>query len=128
MEGLTLDSGALIAFERQDRLVMAHLREALQRGVELTVPAVVVAEVWRGGPRAARLAPLAGAGVVEPLREPLARVAGEAIAAIKNSTVVDAVVMAVAERLKARAIATLDLRHFGAVSIQGNPKLLPRHA
>ncbi|MHC4972945.1 MAG: type II toxin-antitoxin system VapC family toxin [Planctomycetota bacterium] len=39
---------------------------------------------------------------------------------------VDATVMAVAERLKANAIATLDLRHFGAVGIQGRPKLLPR--
>jgi predicted nucleic acid-binding protein len=38
----------------------------------------------------------------------------------------DAVVIAVAERLKADAIATLDLRHFSAVSIRGNPKLLPR--
>jgi predicted nucleic acid-binding protein len=39
---------------------------------------------------------------------------------------VDAVVMATAERLGARAIATLDLRHFGAVAILGNPILLPR--
>ena len=39
---------------------------------------------------------------------------------------VDAVVMATAERLKADAIATLDLRHFGAVTIKGNPRLLPR--
>jgi predicted nucleic acid-binding protein len=39
---------------------------------------------------------------------------------------VDAAVMATAERLKADAIATLDLRHFGAVRIKGNPKLLPR--
>lgn len=38
----------------------------------------------------------------------------------------DAVVIAVAERLKADAIATLDLRHFSAVAIRGNPKLLPR--
>jgi predicted nucleic acid-binding protein len=41
---------------------------------------------------------------------------------------VDGVVMAVAERLEAEAIATLDLRHFGAVSIRGGPKLLPRDA
>jgi uncharacterized protein len=40
--------------------------------------------------------------------------------------VVDAVVIAVAERLKADAIATLDLRHFGAVAIKGSPRLLPR--
>lgn len=39
---------------------------------------------------------------------------------------VDAVVIAVAERLKASAIATLDLRDFGAVRITGSPKLLPR--
>ena len=38
----------------------------------------------------------------------------------------DAVVIAVAERLKAEAIATLDLKHFGAVRIAGNPRLLPR--
>jgi predicted nucleic acid-binding protein len=39
---------------------------------------------------------------------------------------VDAVVIAVAERLAAGSIATLDLRHFGAVPIRGAPRLLPR--
>jgi predicted nucleic acid-binding protein len=39
---------------------------------------------------------------------------------------VDAVVMATATRLKARAIATLDLRHFAAIAIPGSPRLLPR--
>ena len=39
---------------------------------------------------------------------------------------VDAVVIAVAERTRADAIATLDLRHFGAVKIAGSPRLLPR--
>ena len=39
---------------------------------------------------------------------------------------VDGVVMAVAERLDAEAIATLDLRHFGAVTLRGNPRLFPR--
>ena len=41
---------------------------------------------------------------------------------------VDAVVMAVAERLRASAIATLDLKHFGAITIKGRPRLLPRAA
>jgi hypothetical protein len=41
---------------------------------------------------------------------------------------VDAVVIAVAERLRAPAIATLDLRHFGAIAIKGRPRLLPRDA
>jgi len=39
---------------------------------------------------------------------------------------VDAVVIAIAERLRPAAIATLDLRHFGAVPIRGNPRLFPR--
>ena len=39
---------------------------------------------------------------------------------------VDSVVIAVAERLNAEAIATIDLRHFGAVKIKGSPKLIPR--
>lgn len=43
-----------------------------------------------------------------------------------NIGLVDGVVIAVAERLKADAIATLDLRHFAVVAIQGNPRLLPR--
>jgi predicted nucleic acid-binding protein len=41
---------------------------------------------------------------------------------------VDVVVMAMAERLNARAIAALDLRHFGAVRLRGSPVLLPRDA
>lgn len=39
---------------------------------------------------------------------------------------VDGVVMAVAERRKAEAIATLDLRHFGSVRLRGVSRLLPR--
>ncbi len=39
---------------------------------------------------------------------------------------VDGVVMAVAERLEAQAIATLDLRDFGPVSLKGHPEIWPR--
>ena len=39
---------------------------------------------------------------------------------------VDGVVIGVAERLGAAAIATFDLRRFGAVGIEGNPRLYPR--
>jgi len=39
---------------------------------------------------------------------------------------VDAVVMAMAERLDARAIATLDLRDFAPVELVGRPELWPR--
>jgi predicted nucleic acid-binding protein len=39
---------------------------------------------------------------------------------------VDGVVVAVAERIRSKAIVTLDVRHFGALAIRGRPKLLPR--
>jgi hypothetical protein len=39
---------------------------------------------------------------------------------------VDTVVMAMAERRRAEAIATLDERHFGAVKLRRHLKLLPR--
>lgn len=39
---------------------------------------------------------------------------------------VDAIVMAVAARHRAAAIATLDVRHFGAVKLAGSPQIWPR--
>ena len=39
---------------------------------------------------------------------------------------VDGVVRAVAERIEARAILTLDLRDFGAVTLKGEPEIWPR--
>lgn len=39
---------------------------------------------------------------------------------------VDGVVMSIAERFMAKAIATLDLRHFGAVELRAKPALVPR--
>lgn len=43
-----------------------------------------------------------------------------------NIGLVDGVVAAVAERVGATAIATLDLRDFGAMRIAGAPRLFPR--
>ncbi|MET0595171.1 MAG: PIN domain-containing protein [Polyangiaceae bacterium] len=98
MAGVTLDSGALIAFERSDRGVLVQLKEASRRGAELTVPAVVIAEAWRGGARSARIASLIEACVVELLDEALARLAGEAMGKVKGAGVVDAIVMASAAK------------------------------
>ena len=39
---------------------------------------------------------------------------------------VDCIVIAVAERRRADAIATLDLRHFGVVKMRTKPRLIPR--
>src|SRR4051812_43327994 len=98
MAGVTLDSGALIGFERAARRTMTRLKLAEQFGYELTIPTPVIVEAWRGGKRSARVAALLEACVIEPLFPDLARIAGEAIAAVKGATVVDAVVMASAAR------------------------------
>ena len=125
MAGLTLDSGVLIAFERDDRNVVAHLKEALLRQVELTVPAVVVAEVWRGGPRSSRVARLLGACTVEPLDESVARTAGEALARVRGAGTIDAIVMASAAT-RADRVLTSDpddftklAGHFPSVRVLG---------
>ncbi|HET7291481.1 MAG TPA: PIN domain-containing protein [Vicinamibacteria bacterium] len=70
----------------------------------------------------------AGAWVVE-WGDPLDLVRGEELARRHRALrlgLVDTVVMAMAERRAAEAIATLDLRHFGAVKLRGSPRLLPR--
>ena len=114
--GLTLDTGALIAFERRDRGLMAHLKEAERRGETLTVPTVVLAEAWRGGPRAARIARLLEACTIEPLLEDLARLAGESLKGIEALGAVDAVVVASAAGRRDRILTSdpKDLRRLGA--------------
>jgi uncharacterized protein len=70
----------------------------------------------------------AGAWTVEwGTREDLRR-AAEILARYRALALglVDAIVIAVAERLGAEAIATVDLRDFGAVEIAGAPRLIPR--
>lgn len=94
MAGVTLDSGALIGFERSDRRVLVHLKNAEVQGLSMTVPTPVIAEAWRGGARSARIAKLLEALVVEPLYEDVARIAGEAVGKLKGGGVIDAIVMA----------------------------------
>jgi predicted nucleic acid-binding protein len=92
MIGITLDTGALIALERR-RLRMRHVLErAFQTNQPLTVPADVVGEWWRG--RTDVREEILDSVDVEPLTESLAKVAGEALAAVRGATLVDAIVMA----------------------------------
>jgi predicted nucleic acid-binding protein len=52
MSGLTYDSGALIAAERNERRMWLIHARALARGVQPTVPAAALAEVYRSGRQA----------------------------------------------------------------------------
>ena len=106
MAGIVLDSGALIGWERQEARVAAHFEEAWEREIDLVVPTVVLAEVWRGGARSARVARLLKGCILVPLTESLSRVAGEARGAVPSSGLVNAIVMATA--VPWRAVLTGD--------------------
>lgn len=75
--GLTYDSGALLAAERNDRRIWLRHRTAVDHGRVPVVPAPVLAQVWRGGgPRQASLVRLLHTSTVEPLTEAQARRVG----------------------------------------------------
>ncbi|HVZ86847.1 MAG TPA: PIN domain-containing protein [Polyangia bacterium] len=105
--GLTLDSGALIAAVKGDRRFWALWKEALARGATVTVPAAVVAQVWRGN--SAAIARVLQGCEVEALSEERAKRAGRLLAASRTSDVVDASVVAGAAA-RHDAIVTSDRR------------------
>jgi hypothetical protein len=93
MNGVTYDAGALLAADRNDRLLVALHRRTLQRRIAPTVPAPVLAQAWRGGPQPSLSWLLSGCQI-EDMDEPRARVAGALCGAAGTSDVVDAVVVA----------------------------------
>jgi predicted nucleic acid-binding protein len=92
MTGISLDAGALIAVERGDPSVRALLRRAFDEGLEIHVVPEVVAQVWRGGARQARVAALLDArGLDTPSYDVhAAREVGRLCAAAGRHDVVDA--------------------------------------
>ncbi len=92
MAGITYDTGALIAAERNNRRVWALHRRSMERGIMPTVPAGVLGQAWRGGPQAQMSRMLAGCRI-EVLDERRARSAGAACAIAGTADVVDAAVV-----------------------------------
>ncbi len=90
--GLTFDTGALIALERRRQRARHVLERALEAKVRITVPSAVLTEWWRG--RTDARDRIVAAIRVEPLSESLAKLAGEALAAVRGTTAIDAMVMA----------------------------------
>jgi predicted nucleic acid-binding protein len=90
------DTGALIALERRDLRMSKRLMFLRELRTTILVPTAVLGEWWKGRSdwRARILAPM----LQEPLDSDLAKVAGEATAAVKGATLVDAIVMASAAR------------------------------
>lgn len=91
-DGITFDTGALIALERRGQRARQIVQRAIEEKIRITVPAAVITEWWRGRSDAREL--IVAAVRVETLSDALARIAGEALAAVKGATAVDAIVMA----------------------------------
>jgi predicted nucleic acid-binding protein len=89
--GLTLDSGALIAAEKNALTFWAIWKRAIQRQTRVTLPAVVLAQAWRGNsPVIARLLP---GCKIEPMDEESAKRTGELLAKSRTADVIDAAVV-----------------------------------
>lgn len=87
---LVLDSGALIALERNERSMWARLKAAEQAGELPVTHGGVLGQVWRGDPRQARLSQALQGVDVRPLNRALGRAAGELLSATRSSDVIDA--------------------------------------
>lgn len=87
-DGLTYDTGALVAAERDDRIMWSLHRAALRRGLPPTVPAGVLAEGWRGGPQA-NLSRLLTGCEIEDLTKAQARAVGTLAARANHDDIVD---------------------------------------
>lgn len=107
MAGLTLDAGALIAYERGQEHIRKILAVGYERGFVPTIPAIALAEVWRGDAKDARIARLLKACSIEVVDERLARAAGGLRRATPGANAVDACV-AIGVRRRGDAIATSD--------------------
>jgi len=107
MRGLTFDTAALIALERRRPRMAQVYRTAVEDGLLVTVPSPVIAEWWRG--RSDVRERLLRGVRVEALDAELAKLAGDALAAISRATTIDAIVMASAAR-RGDVVYSSDLR------------------
>ncbi len=118
----TFDTGMLIALERRKRSALEVFRAIVRRGSLPVVPAVVYVEWWRG--RTDVREEILDAVVVEDMPPSLCRAAGDALGAVKGSSLADAVVMASAALRGGGVVYTGDLddlrrlsRHFPTVLV-----------
>lgn len=94
---LVLDSGALIALERNDRAMWERFKAATFGGEVALTHGGVVGQSWRsGGARQALLARALAAVEVRPIDEALGRAAGELLARTARSDVIDAALVLLA--------------------------------
>jgi len=106
--GMTMDAGALIAVDRNDRRVLVLLARARETGSRVTVPASALAQAVRRPEQQARLARLLRQPTTDvvPLDRVDATNVGRLLAASGTSDVVDAHVVICARRAGQQALTS----------------------
>lgn len=121
---LILDSGAVIALSRDDHRAAAVVRAAWESGIEVSIPAVVVAETVRGGAKDAPVDRVVkSVGNILPVDEGVGRVAGALLGRARSSSTIDALVVAHALGIGGALILTGDPHDLGALA-DGHPEVL----
>jgi hypothetical protein len=115
MGGVTYDTGALVAAERNNRQMWALHAGYLAEEVIPAVPAPVLAEAWRGGSRQASLSRLLRMCDTEPMSEELARLAGVLAGKSGHDDIVDVSVVEGAVR-RGDAVVTSNMTRIRMVA------------
>jgi hypothetical protein len=115
MAGVTYDTGALLAAERNDRRMWALHAGFLSEEIVPVVPAPVLAEAWRGGSRQASLARLLALCEIEPMTERQARDVGVLAGRAAHDEVVDVTVVEGAIRRR-HAVVTSNATHIRKIA------------
>jgi hypothetical protein len=115
MAGVTYDTGALVAAERNDRRLWALHAGFLAEDVVPVVPAPVLAQAWRGGSRQASLARLLAMCQVEPMTEAQARDVGVLAGRAAHDDIVDVTVVEGAIRRR-QAVVTSNEIHIRTIA------------
>ena len=115
MGGVTYDTGALVAAERNNRQMWALHAGYLAEEVIPTVPAPVLAEAWRGGSRHASLSRLLRMCDTEPMSENLAKEVGVLAGKSGHDDIVDVSVVEGAVR-RGDAVVTSNVTHIRTIA------------
>lgn len=115
MAGVTYDTGALVAAERNDRQMWALHVGYVRLGIVPSVPAPVLAQAWRGGGGQAALSRLLTSCEVEPLTDERARAVGVLCGRAAHDDVIDVAVIEGAVR-RDDAVVTSDEAHIRRIA------------
>jgi hypothetical protein len=120
--GVTYDTGALVAAERNDRKMWALHAGYLAEEVIPTVPTPVLAEGWRGGARQASLSRLLRMCDTEPMSEDLAKNVGVLAGQSGHDDIVDVCVVEGAIR-RGDSVMTSNVTHIRIVADAAGARL-----